>query len=104
MPTIDVSRKRAVDEKLQAHRLGENEYRVYNTVKKTSYTVVKARSGVWHCECPFMTKGSHVGNNSGVCKHITRVIDKLRGCGKGLCRAGKLCASCRFEDRMLGDR
>jgi len=46
MPTIDVSRKRAVDEKLQAHRLGENEYRVYNTVKKTSYTVVKARSGV----------------------------------------------------------
>jgi len=51
-----------------------------------------------------MTKGSHVGNNSGVCKHITRVIDKLRGCGKGLCRAGKLCASCRFEDRMLGDR
>jgi hypothetical protein len=101
MPTIEVSRKRAVDEKLQAHRISDSEYIVYNTVKKTQYSVTKSVSGNWHCTCPFMTKGSHVGT-SGVCKHLTRVFDKLRGCGRGTCREGKLCASCSFEERMLG--
>lgn len=100
MPTIDQSRQRAVDERLQAHRLSENEYRVYNPTKKTSYSVIKSASGFWTCTCPFMTKGSHVGTQ-GVCKHITRCIDKERGCGINYCRAGALCASCRFEKRML---
>lgn len=102
MPTIQKSRERAVDEKIQAHRISDTEYRVYNIVKGTSYSVtrINTESNNWHCTCPYMTKGSHVGNNYGVCKHLTRVFDKLRGCGKGTCRAGKLCASCRFEDRM----
>lgn len=100
MPTIQQSRERGIQEKLQAHKIGENEYRVYNPSKGTSYTVIKSPTGFWHCDCPFMTKGSHVGTR-GVCKHITRVLDKLRGCGKGYCRAGKLCASCAFEERMM---
>jgi uncharacterized Zn finger protein len=102
MPTIQQSRQRALDERLQAHQIGENEYRVYNTVKHTSYSVLKSASGIWSCTCPFMTKGSHVGTQ-GVCKHITRVLDKLRGCGQNYCRAGKLCASCRFEEKMLSE-
>jgi hypothetical protein len=99
MPTIEQSRKRAIDERLQAHRISDTEYRVYNTVKGTNYSVLQSGSGLWSCTCPFMTKGSHVGTQ-GVCKHITRVVDKLRGCGVNRCRAGKLCASCKFEERM----
>lgn len=102
MPTVQQSRKRALDEKLQAHRISDTEYRVYNIAKGTSYSVtrINAQSKNWHCNCPFMTKGSHVGT-TGVCKHLTRVFDKLRGCGQNYCRAGNLCASCRFEDRMI---
>ncbi len=104
MPTISESRNRAVVEQLQAHRISETEFRVYNTIKKTSYSVTlrlkqDGTPAYYHCDCPFMTKGSHVGT-TGVCKHLTRVIDKMHGCGKGLCRAGKLCASCRFDERM----
>lgn len=108
MPTIEQSRKRAIDEKLQAHRISDTEFRVYNPSKHTSYSVTMtlAEDGTpknYHCDCPFMTKGSHVGTQ-GVCKHMTRVIDKMRGCAQGTvgskCRAGNLCASCRFDERM----
>lgn len=99
MPTIQQSRQRAIDERLQAHRISENEFRVYNTSKHTAYSVVQSGSGIWSCTCPFMTKGSHVGTQ-GVCKHITRVVDKLHGCGTQRCRAGKLCATCTYEFNM----
>lgn len=104
MPTIQQSRKRALDEKLQAHRISETEFRVFNPTKGTAYSVTlrlddNGNPAYYHCDCPFMTKGSHV-RTEGVCKHLTRVIDKLRGCGQGYCRAGSLCASCRFDERM----
>lgn len=100
MPTITQNRERAVAEKIQVHKISETEYVVYNPTKKTSYSMTRSVSGTWYCTCPFMTKGSHVGNNNGVCKHLGRLFDKLRGCGVGICREGKLCASCRFVERM----
>lgn len=103
MPTIQTSRERAVNERLQAHRVSDTEYRVYNTVKKTAYSVTKSGSGYWHCTCPFMTKGSHVGTE-GVCKHLTRVFDKEKGCGRNpRCRIDSPCSVCKYEIRMLGE-
>lgn len=74
MPTIEQSRQRAKDERLQAHKISDTEYHVYNIVKHTSYAVFKSNSGQWYCTCPFATKGSQiVGGN---CKHLQRVLDK----------------------------
>lgn len=101
MPTIETSRQRASAEKIQVHKVSDTEYVVYNPTKGTHYSMTRSVTGTWYCTCPFMTKGSHIGNNSGVCKHLTRLFDKLRGCGRGTCREGKLCRSCQFEERML---
>lgn len=100
MPTIESSRKKAVEEKLQAHRKSDTEYAVYNPVKNTAYSVMLSPGGTWYCTCPFATKGNHL-QYGAECKHLRRVLDKLKGCGQGICREGKLCASCRFVDRML---
>ncbi len=79
MPDIQQSRIRAVDEKLQAHKISESEYKVYNVSKGTSYDVVKSKGGVWTCNCPWNTKGSRI--REGNCKHLVRVLDKENGCG-----------------------
>lgn len=76
MPTIEQSRKRAVDERLQVHKISDTEYRAYNPTKGTSYALMLSGSGQWTCTCPFMTKGSHVGT-SGVCKHLVALADIL---------------------------
>lgn len=77
MPTPSESRVRAKSEKLQAHKIDDNKYIVYNIVKNTNYSVIRAVNGVWHCSCPYMTLSNRV---AGVCKHITHVQDKAAGC------------------------
>jgi hypothetical protein len=100
MPTIASSRQKGTDERIQAHRISDSEYRVYNPTSKSAYSVLRSAGGTWHCTCPFAVKGNHLRNGSE-CKHLRRVLDKLQGCGVGTCREGKLCASCLFVERML---
>lgn len=103
MPTLQTSRQRAKDERLQAHRIDERTFRVYNIAKGTSYDVLLAASGVWHCTCPYATKSSSL--NPGNCKHLTRVLDKIN---KACVTCGRedqkltdfICPSCRFENKM----
>ena len=102
MPTLEQSRQRAKDERLQAHKLADNLYRVYNVVKGTHYDVVKSTAGVWSCTCPYATKGSRIA--AGDCKHLVRVQDKENGCTTchvkdDTIRDGK-CSQCRFYDKM----
>lgn len=80
MPTIPKSRERARNERIQIKRISETEFRVHNTVKDTIYTCTKSVVGIWRCECPWMTKASHVGSSEGVCKHLTAVIEIVRDC------------------------
>lgn len=100
MPTIESSRQKGIQEHIQAHRINDSQYVVYNPTSKSSYGVFRSVAGTWYCTCPFAQKSSRVGTGSN-CKHLQRVLDKLQGCGKGTCREGKLCASCSFEERML---
>ena len=100
MPTVDSSRAKGKAEQIQAHRISENEFVVYNPTSKSQYSVLRSAGGTWYCTCPFATKSNRVGTGSN-CKHLQRVLDKLAGCGRGTCREGALCASCRFEERML---
>lgn len=102
MPTIESSRAKAIADKIQAHRVSEDQYVVYNPSNNpiTKYSVHRSPGGTWYCTCPYATRGNHLRNGSE-CKHLRRVLDKLQGCGKGTCRADKLCPSCSFTDRML---
>lgn len=71
-PTIAESRKRAKNEKLQAHwEVPGQRARVYNIVNHTAYTV-QVVAGTWRCECPYGQYGH------APCKHVVRVVDKLR--------------------------
>jgi hypothetical protein len=103
MPTLEQSRQRAKNERLQAHKIDDHMYRVYNVVKNTHYDVLKSRSGIWTCTCPFAVKSSHI--KPGVCKHLARVLDKENGCQGCQAKNRRLvdgkCPSCRFEDKML---
>lgn len=122
MPDIETSRRRAREEKLQAHHIDsrvladggiQDKYVVYNVLRGTRYEVVrisKNKSVYWHCECPYMTKGSRLSN--GVCKHIVKVQDKAGGCVecgrmedlRRVVKDGPLvCVGCRFEMRMRGE-
>jgi hypothetical protein len=79
MPTLDQSRKRAKEDRLQAHTKAAGlAYVVYNIERGTSYPVVK-RGNMWTCSCAWMTHKSTVGD--GMCKHIVRVLDKMRAEG-----------------------
>jgi hypothetical protein len=102
MPDIIVSRKRAKDEKLQAHRQSDNEYIVYNPTSKSQYSVIKSANGTWYCTCPFAVKGSHIGG--AICKHLSRVLDKEAGClgcgAKNVRLENQHCVHCRMLDRM----
>lgn len=102
MPSIAQSRARAKDERLQAHKQDDNTYIVYNPANKSSYKVYK-NAGVWICTCPFFTKGSRI--QSGICKHLCRVIDRevgCTGCHKTDVRlnADRRCAPCVQLDRL----
>lgn len=78
MPTLEESRQRAKDQKLQAHKKSDDMYIVYNPTSKSSYYVYRSESGTWVCTCPYAVKGSRIA--AGDCKHLTRVLDKERGC------------------------
>lgn len=103
MPTLDQSRQRAKDEKLQAHLQEDGSYIVYNTSKGTSYPVYKSpTTGVWYCTCLYAQKASHI--RPGICKHLARVLDRENGCTscgrKDVQLRDFKCANCRLLDRM----
>lgn len=106
MPTIEQSRQRAKDERLQAHRIDDTSFIVYNIEKGSRYVVSVAANGYYHCTCPYMTKGSRL--QSGTCKHIQRVKDKTAPCTgcqrphEDTFREGK-CTECRAYERVLGN-
>lgn len=77
MPTIAASRQKIKAEDIRMAKIADNEWVVVNNAKGTVYSVTKTSHGYYHCSCPFMTRGSHVGT-SGVCKHITLVCDGIR--------------------------
>lgn len=77
MPTPTESRQRAKTERLQAHKIDKNNYTVYNVIKHTKYSVMRAVNGSWHCTCPYMTLSNRI---AGVCKHIIHVQDRAEGC------------------------
>lgn len=103
MPTLAESRKRAKDERLQAHRIDDTTYRVYNVAKGTSYDVIQTRSGAWICTCPYSVKGSHI--RAGQCKHLTRVQDKINGstcdCGSNQGMRDGKCVGCRAYEKVM---
>lgn len=76
MPTIEASRKKIAQEDIRTTQISENEWAVYNHAKGTLYSVMYAKSGFWHCSCPYMTRSTMVFHN-GVCKHITLVLDEM---------------------------
>lgn len=80
MPDAKLNRARGVAEKLQAHKVSDTEYRVYNVTKGSSYSVLLAKNGVWFCTCPWAVKKS--SSNPDICKHLQRVIDKENGCAE----------------------
>lgn len=104
MPSLNESRKRAKDERLQAHKMSEDLYVVYNVVKGTSYDVLQTIAGTWHCTCPYATKGSRVA--AGECKHLVRVLDKeapCSGCGvKDDTIKDRKCVQCRSYEKIMG--
>jgi len=78
MASSKLNRVRAVAERLQAHKVSETEYRVYNVAKGSSYSVLRATTGTWYCTCPWAVKKSSA--NPDICKHLQRVQDKENGC------------------------
>lgn len=78
MPDDKLNRLKARVDRLQAHKVSEGVYRVYNIEKKTAYNVLQTSGGSWQCDCPWNTKGSRF--RSGNCKHLTIVLDKENGC------------------------
>lgn len=106
MPNAKLNRVRAVAEKLQAHKISDTEYRVYNVTKGTSYSVLRSVSGTWYCTCLWAQKKS--SSNPDICKHLQRVVDKEIGCAEcgrkdefaGLKRpdiaSPYVCAACRL--------
>jgi hypothetical protein len=106
VPTREVSRARAREERLQAHSRGEGQWLVVNVKRGTKYHVSEGAGG-WSCDCPWMTKKSSV--SEGFCKHIVRVQDKVAKCSYGcednvgvqLYRGRFLCRRCRYADRFL---
>jgi len=101
MPTIASSRDKGLEDRIQAHKKSDTHYVVFNPKSKSSYGVFKSTvTNTWYCTCPFAQKSGKVMNGSE-CKHLRRVLDKENGCGRNNCRAGKLCASCSFEERMF---
>lgn len=103
MPSIEVSRQRAKNDRLQAHRQEDGSFVVYNVEKQTAYVVTQDARGYFSCTCPYMTKGSRL--SSGTCKHIVRVQDKTAPCKCGrphddTFRDGK-CIECRAYEKFL---
>ena len=102
MPTIEQSRQRAKDERLQAHKRSDTMYQVFNPTSKSAYYVYRSESGTWICTCPFAIKGSRLA--AGDCKHLVRVLDKEMGCRQCNVNDGSLkkgiCAQCRFHNKM----
>lgn len=102
MPTLEQSRQRAKDERLQAHKISDTQYRVYNPTSKSQYDVFKSTGGAWSCTCPFAVKGSRVAG--GDCKHLVRVLDREMGCkdchAKDVSLRNRTCDQCRFHNRM----
>ena len=104
MPNIETSRQRAKEQKLQAHRISDTEYVVYNPTSKSQYSVLRSKSGTWYCTCPFATKSNRVSSTE-ICKHLARILDKEEGCVKCHDKIARLdsnreCANCRLLDRM----
>ncbi len=79
MPDIRSSRIKGSKDKIQAHKIKDGVYKVYNPTSGSAYDVVRTGNGVWTCNCPYNTKGSRL--REGNCKHIVRVMDKENGCG-----------------------
>lgn len=79
MPSTERNRLRAYEESLQAHKVSDTEYIVYNVAKGSKYSVLKDVRGIWHCTCPWAVKKSSA--NPDICKHLQRVLDKENGCG-----------------------
>lgn len=79
MPTLDQSRQRAKDERLQPRKISQDAYICRNPVKRTTYNLTrsKADNNSWNCDCPYMTLGSSRGS---YCKHIVLIIDIERTC------------------------
>lgn len=70
--TIERARENAKRDKLQAHwEVPGHVATVYNIANHTQYRV-SLLAGFWHCECKWAQYGS------GPCKHIARVVDKVR--------------------------
>jgi len=124
MPTRETARIAAAADKLQAHKhpTEEGAFVVYNPVSETEYAVrpfphSTPTSPAFYCECPWAKHGGAA--RGGPCKHVQRVLDKLVGehlrctsCSKRVERRTqltspkgshgliRLCAVCRFEERM----
>ena len=103
MPTLDESRKRAKNERLQAHKTSDDIYMVYNVAKGTSYQVLRTKAGTWVCTCPYATKGSRLAE--GECKHLVRVLDKEAPCSecgvKDDTIKDRICAQCRAYNKIM---
>lgn len=102
MPNMQSSRQKAREENLQAHKVSDTEYIVYNPTSKSQYSVLKSGGGAWGCTCPFAQKGSKL--NGAVCKHLARVLDKETGCtgcgNKNIRLTDRRCGPCKQLDRL----